>query len=299
MPYSDAQALRKAAKLLKKTVYSPKVPIKTLRAHYDAFYKRAILPNNIDSREVDVGPVPASFLVPELAVGSRTILYAHGGGFIAGSRASAANLCASLAHESASRLLIPEYRLAPEFPYPTAVEDLYNAYSWLVHQGIPATDIIFAGDGAGANLVLSLIHYLRERRIRLPAAVIAISPWVDLTCGTPAFMARTPPDPLYTRDIMAAQALQYTWHGNFANPNVSPINGDYAQFPPLFIQCGTREILIDDARALAQKASDSGVAVTLDIQEGMWHLFQAIDSLTPRAHLAVRRMGQWVREGFR
>lgn len=297
MSITDSHALRQAGKLFRKAQYSPRVPVKTLRVAYDALLGTAILPNNIDLKEVDVGPVMADLLVPEMAIGKRTILYAHGGGFIAGSRLASRNLCASLAHESACRLLLPEYRLAPEFPFPTALEDMHRAYAWLLHQGISSGDIILAGDGAGANLALALVQYLDAQRVPLPSGVIAISPWINLACDTLAYTARKNPDPINSREIFQAQALLYTYQGNLANPRVSPILGDYAVFPPLFIQCGSEEILLDDAKRLAVKAQNAGVRVTLDVQEGMWHLFQAIDSLTPQAHLAVRKIGEWVRAG--
>ncbi len=297
MSNTDSQALRQAGKFFKKAVYSSRVPIKTLRSNYDELLGKKILPNNIDCQEVDVGTVQAELLVPELAMGKRTILYAHGGGFIAGSCLSSRNLCASIAHEGASRILIPEYRLAPEYPFPTAMEDLYRSYAWLLHQGIPPRDILFAGDGSGANLILSLMQYLGTEKIALPAAVIAISPWVNLACDTTAYNLRKSPDPIHTREMLSALALQYTYQSNFTNPKVSPILGDYSFFPPMFIQCGSEEILIDDAKRLAVKAQNAGVSVTLDIHEGMWHLFQAIDSLTPNSHLAVKKIGQWVRDG--
>lgn len=294
---NDTQAIKKAGKILKKTVYNSRIPIKTLRANYDAVLGTGILPNNIDLQPVDVGTVQAELLVPELAVGKRTILFAHGGGFVSGSCFSSRNLCASIAHESASRVLIPEYRLAPEYPFPTAMEDLYKAYAWLLRQNIAPKDILLAGDGAGANLILALSQHLGAERLPLPAAIIAISPWVNLSCDTTSYNARKNVDPIHSREILAALALQYTYQSNFTNPLVSPILGDYSFFPPLFIQCGSEEILVDDAKRLAQKAENAGVSVTLDIQEGMWHLFQTIDSLTPNAHLAIKKMGQWVRDG--
>ena len=294
-PY--AQAIRQAGKLYRKAVFNGRLPVKTIRANYDALLGTAILPNNIDRQEVDVGPVLADLLVPELAIGKRTILYAHGGGFISGSRLSARNLCCSLAHESASRLLLPEYRLAPEYPYPTALEDLYHAYAWLLRQGTSPSDIIVAGDGAGANLVISLVHYLRDKQVPVPAAAAVLSPWIDLACDSAVYSQRKHPDPVHTREILAGEALLYTYQGNLTNPNVSPIHGDFTAFPPLYIQCGSEELLLDDAKRLAQKAQNSGGEASLDVRQGMWHLFQAIDSLTPEAHNAVRAVGKWIREG--
>jgi len=299
MSQPDSKAIREAARRYRKTVYNQKTPIKTHRVAVDEIFGTAMLPNNIDRREVDVGGVPADLLVPELAVGGRTILYAHGGGFIAGSRLSARNLCASIAHESASRLLLPEYRLAPEYPFPTAVEDLFRAYKWLLAEGTAPADIILAGDGSGANLSLALVHYLQKYREPYPGAILAISPWVDLACATESFTRRKSPDPLYTRDILSQLATLYTYQDNFANPLVSPIHGDYLAFPPLYVQCGSREILLDDAKDLVSRVTAAGGSATLDVREGMWHLFQAADALTPRAHLAVKDMGAWVRGGYR
>ncbi len=295
---SDRAALRAAVRRYRKTVYNPKISVKLHRTAFDEVFGTVMLPNNIDRREVVAQGVPADLLVPELAIGGRTILYAHGGGFIAGSRRAARNLCASLAHESASRLLLPEYRLAPEYPFPTALEDLFNAYRWLLDGGTSPSDVVFAGDGTGANLMLSLVHYLQKHRAPNPAAILAISPWVDLSCQTEAFTGRKNPDPLFSRESLAQLATLYTYQDNFKNPLVSPIHGDYLAFPPLYVQCGSREILIDDARALVSRVNAAGGNAKLDVQEGMWHLFQAADALTPRAHLAVKAMGAWVRRGY-
>lgn len=295
---SDGAALRAAVRRYRKTVYSPKTPVKLHRAAFDEAFGTVMLPNNIDRREVNALGVPADYLIPELAIGGRTILYAHGGGFIAGSRLASRNLCASLAHESASRLLLPEYRLAPEYPFPTALEDLFNAYKWLMENGTAPSDIILSGDGTGANLAVALVHYLQKYRAPNPGAVLVISPWMDLTCQTASFTTRKNPDPFYSRDILSQLATLYTYQDNFKNPLVSPIHGDYLAFPPLYVQCGSREILIDDAKDLVSRVIAAGGNAKLDIQEGMWHLFQAADSLTPRAHLAVKAMGAWVRRGF-
>lgn len=297
MAKTEAQMLKQAGKLFRKTVYNSKVPVKTLRSQYDALLGTTVLPNNIDIHEVQTGVVLSDLLTPELAIGKRIILYAHGGGFIAGSRKASRSLCASLANECATRLLLPEYRLAPEYPFPTPLEDLYNAYAWILHNKTSPKEIILAGDGAGASLAISLLHYLQEKNVPLPAAVIALSPWVDLSCDSSIFHLRKNPDPIHTREILAGQALQYTWQSNFRNPHVSPIHGDFTSAPPFYIQVGSSEILLDDAKRLTEAVRMAGGSAKLDIETGMWHLFQSIDTLTPKAHLAVRRIGSWVRSG--
>ncbi len=299
MSYSDSRALREASRTYRRAVYSQKTPVKTHRAAWDEAFGSASLPNRMDCREVEAGSVTADYLVPELAIGSRIILYAHGGGFIAGSRKASRNLCASLAHEGACRLLLPEYRLAPEYPFPTALEDLFGAYRYLLREGTAPSDIVFAGDGAGANLAISLIHYAQKYKAPLPGAVAVLSPWVDLACATESFSRRKSQDPLFTRETFTQLATLYTYQDNFANPLVSPIHGDYTLFPRLYVQCGEREILLDDAKALAARVTAAGGEAVLDVRKGMWHLFQAADAITPEAHLAVRDLGTWIRRGSR
>jgi len=292
---SDPRLLKTAGKIFRKAAYNPKTPIRSLRQHYDAVFAVKALPNNIDLRQEEIGTIAADILVPELALGRRTILYAHGGWYSLGSRLASRNLCASLAHESATRLVIPEYRLAPEYPFPTALEDLYNSYAWILRQGTAPSEVVFAGDGSGAALAISLVHYLETKGVPRPAGVVAISPWVDLTCSGPSFSARKSGDPILSRDALVSLSHQYTYQSNFQNPHVSPIFGDFSLFPPLFVQYGTEEILRGDAARLAERARAAGVEVVEDAWDGMWHLFQAIDTLTPNAHLAVRKIGQWVR----
>lgn len=291
----DVQASKQAAKLFKKTIWNPKTPIKTSRKLYDDLLGNHLLPNNVDLHEVDIGPVFADLLSPELAFEKRIILYAHGGNFISGSRFSARSLCASIAHESASRLLVPEYRLAPEFPFPTAIEDLYHAYAWLLKQGYPAKQILFAGDGAGGNLALALTHNLLGRNLPLPAALVLLSPWTDLSCEQIGNSANKNLDLINSKETLVNIAHQYTYASNFTNPQASPCFADYSHFPPVYIQCGSQEILLEDAKYLKRKLEAAQTQVILDVEEGMWHLFQAIDSLTPKAHKAVQRIGQWIR----
>lgn len=295
MAMNDQKAAREAGLRIKKVLFSGKVPVKTVRTQYDALFAVASLPNNIDSTEKTIGTVICDQLVPELAVGNRTILYFHGGGFNSGSRLSYRNLCASIAHESASRIILPEYRLAPEHPFPSALEDVYNCYASLLREGTRPGDIIFCGDGSGGGLALSLLDYIESRRVPAPAALVLISPWLDMTLSGETITTLRKRDPVLTKEILMAHAHQYTYRGNFTNPQVSPLFAETRNYPPLFIQCGSEEILLDDACRLADRARKQGSDVTLDVWDGMWHLFQALDAFTPNAHLAVHRLGQWVR----
>ncbi len=291
--YSEAEQ-KKTIKAFRKAVYSPKTPIKTTRKNYDALLGNPILPNNIDIEEIAAGEVPCDVIAPEFAVESFTILYAHGGGFVSGSRYAYRNFCASLAHETACRLVLPEYRLAPEHPYPAALEDLCAAFTWTTEHMAKPAFIIFAGDGAGGNLALSLIHYLKSKQYPLPAAAILFSPWVDASESAHKKNKKNP-DPVFEPEVLSRQVLQYTYSSNLANPGVSPIFGDFAGFPPLYIQCGSNELLAEDSKRLAEKARESGAEAELEVFENMWHFFQGFDSVTPEAGTAVKKAGAWAR----
>ena len=291
--YSEAER-KKAIKAFKKAVYSPKTTIKAAREDYEALLGNPILPNNTDMEEIEAEDVPCDIISPEFAVESFTILYAHGGGFVSGSRRAYRNFCASLAHETACRLILPEYRLSPEHPYPAALDDLCSAFAWATRHLAASDSVILAGDGSGANLALSLIHFLKEKGRPLPAAAILFSPWVDLS-ELERKKNKKAPDPIFTPEALSRQALQYTFSSNLSSPNVSPIFGDFAGFPPMYIQCGSNELLADDSRRLFQKARECGAKAELEVFEGMWHFFQAFDSATDQADIAVKKAGAWAR----
>ncbi len=291
----ESAAIQKTIKAFRKAVYNQKLPVAAIRKNFDALLGNPILPNNIDREEISINKIQTDILIPELAVENFTILYAHGGGFITGSRYAYRNFCSSLAHETACRLILPEYQLAPEHPYPTALENLYSVFSYLIKNNVSPGSVIFAGDGAGANLVLALIHYLKSKNLKIPAALILFSPWTDIS-NTNRKKNKKSADPVFTNEILTGQALQYTFESNFTNQYVSPIAGDLTDFPPMYIQCGSCDLLLEDTMKLGEKAAECGVDATTDIRSGMWHLFQAFDSVTPEARLAVKDTGEWVRK---
>lgn len=289
-----AKTIKQIKKTFKNSLWNQKLPISTLRSNYEKALTVKMVPNNIDLNEVVLGKIAGDLFEPEYAMGKRIILYVHGGGFVAGSRLSHRNLCASLAHETGSRLLLPEFRLAPEHPFPTGLQDLYHSYEWLLKEGYPSSDIIVAGDGSGANLAIALVHTLMQRNLPKPTACLALSPWVDLTCSNIGKTVKKKVDPLFTKEMLQSLALQYTFASNLQNMQASPFLEKFNVFPPTYIQCGSEEILLDEALALVAKMQEAGVQVELDIENGMWHLFQAMESYSPVAHLALARIGKWV-----
>ena len=292
-------SLRQIQKLFKQTLYSSKIPLSTIREEYDSFFYSPYLPNNTDITRDTIGSVPVEILEPEVAAAKRVILYAHGGSFINGSCKAARNFCASFAHECACKLFLPEYRRAPEYPFPAGLEDIFVTYRGILKKyAFSPASVVIAGDGAGANLAVALVHYLKQKKLPEPAALVLISPWLDISCSNEEIHTLQKSDKFLLKEALQAAAGRYTTFDNVQNPLVSPLYGSFTNFPPVFIQCGSQEILSADAKALAQKIEAVGGQAQLDIWPEMWHFFQAMDAQAKEAHLAVEKMGQWVQSLF-
>ena len=292
-------SLRQIQKLFKQTLYSSKIPLSTIREEYDSFFYSPYLPNNTDITRDTIGSVPVEILEPEVAAAKRVILYAHGGSFINGSCKAARNFCASFAHECACKLFLPEYRRAPEYPFPAGLEDIFVTYRGILKKyAFSPASVVIAGDEAGANLAIALIHYLKQKKLPQPAALVLISPWLDISCSNEEIHTLQKSDKFLLKEALQAAAGRYTTFDNVQNPLVSPLYGSFTNFPPVFIQCGGKEILSADAKALAQKIEAVGGQAQLDIWPEMWHFFQAMDAQAKEAHLAVEKMGQWVQSLF-
>ena len=292
-------SLRQIQKLFKQTLYSSKIPLSTIREEYDSFFYSPYLPNNTDITRDTIGSVPVEILEPEVAAAKRVILYAHGGSFINGSCKAARNFCASFAHECACKLFLPEYRRAPEYPFPAGLEDIFVTYRGILKKyAFSPASVVIAGDEAGANLAIALIHYLKQKKLPQPAALVLISPWLDISCSNEEIHTLQKSDKFLLKEALQAAAGRYTTFDNVQNPLVSPLYGSFTNFPPVFIQCGSQEILSADAKALAQKIEAVGGQAQLDIWPEMWHFFQAMDAQANEAHLAVEKMGQWVQSLF-
>lgn len=292
-------SLHQVQKAFRKTLYSAKTPLSVIREEYDAFFYSPHIPNNTDITHETMGSVPVDILKPEVAAANRVILYTHGGFFISGSCKAARNFCASFAHECACRLFLPEYRLAPEYPFPAGLEDIFSVYYRMIkYAAIAPESIILAGDGAGAALTVALMQKLKERGLPLPAALALISPWLDLSCAAKEMHALRKRDKFLSKEALIGAAGRYTTVDNVQNPLVSPLCGSFSGFPPVYIQCGSEELLAADAAALAQKIELAGGTVQLDIWQEMWHFFQAMDAQAKEAHLAVEKMGHWIQALF-
>lgn len=251
---------------------------------------------------VDAGGVRAEWVARPEAGQDRAVLYFHGGGYYAGSAATHRGLASHISAEANARLLLIDYRLAPEHPYPAAVEDAARAYRWLLGQGFSPGKIAMAGDSAGGGLTVAAMLALKASGDALPAAGVCLSPWFDLALTGESLQARASEDPVLRLSDLPFVAQIYLGPADPRTPTASPLYGDLTGLPPILIQVGTDEILLDDSRRLAERAGRMGVSVQLDIWDGMFHVWQAYCRFVPEARRAIARIGAflqsvWSRSG--
>jgi len=244
---------------------------------------------------VDMDGLNAEWIREADHVGEKVFLYLHGGGYVTGSPDSHRNLCAALAKSTRMKVLLLEYRLAPEHPFPAALEDTTCAYRWLVMQGFEAENIIIVGDSAGGGLSLAAIQALRDEGAPLPAGVVCISPWTDLSMSFDSHRVKAKAEPVLHADNLRLWAFCYAGAADLRNPLISPAFADFAGFPSLLIQVGGEEVLLDDALKVAESAKTAGVDVTLSVWEGMWHVWHASGSFLPESRAAFEEIGVFVK----
>ena len=209
----------------------------------------------------------------------RAVLYLHGGAYVLGNAHGYRAMAGELARSSRARVLAINYRLAPENLFPAALEDGVASYRHLLDAGFPPERIAIAGDSAGGGLALGVLLAIRDDGLPLPACGAVISPWADLTCSSPSMESRADTDFILTASRLRGRAAAYLGGGSVEHPHASPAFGDYTGLPPLLIQVGEAEILLDEAIAVADRAAHAGVRVTLEVWPGMphvWHRFLAV-----------------------
>lgn len=293
----EAEAIRTRIKQLMRSTLQLDAPLATRRAQYEASMSRGHLPADMQVEAVTVETLTAEWVSVPQAASSQVMLYLHGGGYIMGSCHSHRLLAAALAQATGARVLVLDYRLAPEHPFPAALEDAQAAYRWLVTTGIKPEHIVLAGDSAGGGLALSTLLALRDAGQQLPAKAILLSPWTDLSVSGASYVTRAERDFMITRDYLLAEAHTYLGEQDPRTPLASPVFADLHGFPPLLIQVGSDEILLDDATRVAESAQQAGVAVTLDIIEGMWHVWHAAAAVRyfPEGKAAFDQIADFVR----
>lgn len=226
----------------------------------------------------------------------RVILYCHGGGYTSGGLGFSKVLASKLTRATGLDVLAFDYRLAPEHPYPAAVEDAQAAWDHLMRLGFGARDVVLAGDSAGGNMALVLCLKLRAEGRMLPGALLLMSPWTDMTCSGESLTERADIDPVLTPEYIYAVREAYAGDLDPAQPELSPLLADLAGFPPTLIQVGTHEILFSDAERLAERMNAAGTECRLEVWEGMWHDFQmypsksAAQAMQNAAHFLIEEL---------
>jgi acetyl esterase/lipase len=257
------------------------------------------IPEGITTEAVEANGVPCEWTDASGADPERVLLYLHGGGYVVGSLNTHRGQVAGYSIASGARALSVGYRLAPEHPHPAAVEDAAAAYRWLLGQGIEAGRIAVAGDSAGGGLTAAVLVALRDAGDPLPACGVMISPWVDMEGSGESVISKAGSDPMVGKEELLQMAETYLGGLDPRTPLASPLYAELAGLPPLLIHVGTAEILLDDARRFASRASEAGVDVSLKEWEDMIHVFQAYAMLLPEGKQAVDEIGAFIREHLR
>ena len=269
------------------------------RAGMDAFFGSLGTTPGVSSEKVDAGGVPAEWVSAPSAETNRAVLYLHGGGYVVGSPASHREMAARLSAAAGARVLVIDYRLAPEHPFPAAVDDATAAYRWLLAQGVEPSGAAICGDSAGGGLTVAALVALRDAGDPLPAAGVCLSPWVDMEALGESMTARAKLDLMVGRDGLLDSAAKYLAGADPRSPLAAPLYADLQGLPPLLIQVGTSETLYDDSTRLDERARAAGVDVTLQTWKEMVHVWHLFAPMLPEGQQAIEAIGEYLREQWR
>ena len=267
--------------------------LKEQREGYEAMLGQLPIADDVTIEPFRIEHIDADWVSVPASRADTAVLYLHGGGYVIGSNVAYREFAARIARASDARVCVIHYRLAPENPFPAALEDAVMAYHWLISQGFSASRIAIAGDSAGGGLTLAVIWALKEAGDSLPACGVCFSPWADLEGTGASAQPGAVDDPLVTNDELEGMGRAYAGD-DLRNPLASPIYADYAGFPPLLIQVGTREILLDDAVRVAERAAAAGVDVELFKGEDLIHVWPVLAPMAPESITALSRMAEFV-----
>jgi epsilon-lactone hydrolase len=263
--------------------------VASVRAAFNALMAQVPVPADVARKPVRIGGVNGIEVTIPGNASDRVILYFHGGVYVIGSAATSVPLVGELVRRTGVDAITLDYRLAPEHPYPAAVQDAHAAYAGLLARGTDPARIVLAGDSAGGGLAVAALLAAREAGLPMPAGAFLMSPYVDLTLSGETLTERQSLDPILTPAGLRVRAPEYLAGADASDPLISPIFGDLRGLPPLLVQVGSHEILLSDALRLAARAATTDVAVTLDVTPGVPHVFQGYAALLDEAAAALDR----------
>jgi epsilon-lactone hydrolase len=294
-PQVPVRIMRGVVRALVRPVLGPRMPVRAQRWWLAAATRLTPLADGVVVRAGELGGRPTEVLVPRDGEPERTVLYLHGGGFTIGSPATHRALAAHLAAAGAATVHLLDYRLAPEHPFPAALDDALDAYHWLLAQGIPATRIVVAGDSAGGHLAATLAAELCRMGRPAPAGIVLFSPWADLTCELSLEWDRECRDPYIVPALGRRFGMLYAGEHDFEDPRLALLRCTTTGLPPFLIQAGGADALRADAEHLAEVLTEIGVSCELQIWRGQMHVFQVLHMLLPEARAAMRETARFVR----
>ena len=276
----------------KATTIDYTAPVEVLRKVVEDAARFGRFPKAVQLQATTIDHIPAEWLIPDQADSHSAILYLHGGGYMSGSIKSYRATAGQIAEAGKIRTLLIEYRLAPEYPFPAALQDALLAYEWLQSNGYKK--IIIAGDSAGGGLALATVSSLRNKQAPMPELVICISPWLDVEPSGESMITKAQLDPMLKKDDLKV-CRYYIGQNDPHNPLISPLYMDLTGFPPIALFVGSNEILLSDSTRLAEKAKETGVDVQIRIWHGMWHVFVFFAPFMPEATQAIAEIGNMIR----
>ena len=273
---------------------APTPTLEESRAGYEQMMAEFPIPEDISLEPVDAGGVPSEWVVAPNAEPDRVILYFHGGGYVSGSINTHRELCCRLSRAARARVLVIDYRLAPEHPFPAPVEDGVTTYKWLLASGVQPSNITIAGDSAGGGLTVAALVAIRDEGQPLPAAGIALSPWVDMEGIGDSMTSKADVDPMVQKDGLMDMANLYLGGADPRSPLAAPLYADLSGLPPLLVQVGSAETLLDDSTRLADLAKAVGVEVELEIWDDMIHVWHSFAPILPEGQQAIEKIGEYI-----
>jgi len=282
--------------ILRQSAFPPGSTVEEQRRQLREAVSAQPLPADVTVTAGSLGGVPTAEIGVDGIEGRPAVLYFHGGVYVLSDAFLAAGLASEVGRRTGARVISVDYRLAPEQPYPAAVEDALAAYEGLLNDGIAPSDIVFAGESAGGGLAVATLVNARDHGLAVPAAAFVMSPYVDLTLSGATIDAKRDLDPLLSRELLQPRVADYTQGHDAALGLISPLFADLSGLPPLVIQAGSHEVLLDDALRLAARAATADVEVTLGITPGVPHVFQAYGALLDEAGAALDRAGRLLSE---
>ena len=294
---SDAYNAAVAALIaqMQEAASSPPPDIATTRAGFEQGYSSMPVPDGVSFEPVDAGGVPAEWVTPPEVEGNRAIVYLHGGGYVVGSLNTHRHVVSRLALGAKARLLNVDYRLAPENPFPAALDDAMAAWNWHLANGGDAAHTAISGDSAGGGLTIALCMRLRDEGMDQPACAAPISPWTDLTFSGDSMTERADRDPLLAgADALSGMVMAYSASLDATQPYVSPVFGTFDNLPPMMIQVGTEEVLYDDSTRVVKAIENANGSVEFRPWQDMMHVWHLLAGVAPEADEGIAELAGFI-----